>query len=149
MLCDHILGIDKVWKMTKSYKELMRRKTFEERFDYLKLNGQVGLSTFGYDRYMNQILYTSKEWRRLRDQIIIRDSGRDLACEDRDIHNGIVIHHINPITAKQIENNDPCVYDPNNLICTSPNTHKAIHFGNSEMLLRNPKSRTAGDTKLW
>ena len=127
----------------------MRLKTFEDRFDYLKLDGQVGLSTFGYDRYMNQILYTSKEWRRCRDQIIIRDSGRDLACEDRDIHNGIVIHHINPITAKQIENNDPCVYDPNNLICTSHTTSNAIHYGDKSLLARLPLDRRKGDTQLW
>jgi len=127
----------------------MKLKTFEERFEYLKLGGSVGSSTFGCDRYLNQLLYHSKEWKRARDHIITRDEGCDLGCKDRDVYNGILIHHINPITVKNIEKADDCVFDPNNLICTSHNTHQAIHYGDEGLLVRLPKVRKSGDTSLW
>lgn len=135
--------------MTKSYLELIRFKTFEERFRYLSLIGSVGSTTFGYDRYLNQLLYHSKEWRRTRDDIIVRDEACDLGIPDRLIHSRILIHHINPITIEDVEYNNPCVFDPNNLICTTHDTHNALHFGDESQLLQLPKTRTKGDTRLW
>lgn len=135
--------------MIKTYKDLRRLSTFEERFEYLKLGGAVGNSTFGFDRYLNQLLYHSTDWRRTRDHIIVRDNGCDLGIDDRDIHNGILIHHINPITVANIERGDDCVYDPENLICTSHNTHNAIHYGDVSILTQLPKARLKGDTQLW
>lgn len=135
--------------MIKTYKDLRRLSTFEERFEYLKLGGSVGAATFGFDRYLNQLLYHSTDWRRTRDHIIVRDNGCDLGIDDRDIHNGILIHHINPITVANIERGDDCVYDPENLICTSHNTHNAIHYGDSTLLTKFPKPRAKGDTQLW
>ena len=135
--------------MIKTYKDLRRLSTFEERFEYLKLGGSVGAATFGFDRYLNQLLYHSKDWRRTRDHIIVRDNGCDLAIDDRDIHNGILVHHINPISIENIERGDDCVYDPENLICTSHNTHNAIHYGDSNLLTKFPKPRAKGDTQLW
>lgn len=135
--------------MIKTYKDLRRLSTFEERFEYLKLGGAVGNSTFGFDRYLNQLLYHSTDWRRTRDHIIVRDNGCDLGIDDRDIHNGILIHHINPITVENIERGDDCVYDPENLICTSHNTHNAIHYGDVSILTQLPKARLKGDTQLW
>lgn len=133
----------------KTYRAVKRLKTFEERFEYLKLSGSVGAATFGFDRYLNQLLYHSKDWRRTRDHIIVRDNGCDLAIDDRDIHNGILVHHINPISIENIERGDDCVYDPENLICTSHNTHNAIHYGDSNLLTKFPKPRAKGDTQLW
>lgn len=135
--------------MIKTYKDLRRLSTFEERFEYLKLSGSVGAATFGFDRYLNQLLYHSKDWRRTRDHIIVRDNGCDLGIDDRDIHNGILIHHLNPITVKNIERNDDCVFDPNNLICTCHNTHQAIHYGDSNLLTRLPDIRRQNDTCPW
>ena len=133
----------------KTYRAVKRLKTFEERFEYLKLGGSVGAATFGFDRYLNQLLYHSTDWRRTRDHIIVRDNGCDLGIDDRDIHNGILIHHINPITVENIERGDDCVYDPENLICTSHNTHNAIHYGDVSILTQLPKARLKGDTQLW
>lgn len=135
--------------MIKTYKDLRRLSTFEERFEYLKLGGSVGAATFGFDRYLNQLLYHSKDWRRTRDHIIVRDNGCDLGIKDRDIYNGILVHHINPITVENIERGDDCVYDPENLICTSHNTHNAIHYGDVSILTQLPKARLKGDTQLW
>lgn len=135
--------------MIKTYRELRQLQTFEDRFNYLKLNGSVGKSTFGFDRYLNQLLYHSKEWKTIRNEIIIRDEGCDLGIPDRSIYTGLLIHHINPITIENIEHNDPCVFDPNNLICTCHSTHQAIHYGDESHLVRIPKPRVKGDTKLW
>ena len=135
--------------MIRTYYELSRLDTFEKRFRYLDLRGVVGNSTFGFDRYLNQLLYHSKEWRRTRDDIIIRDNACDLGIIGRDIFDRILVHHLNPITIENIENRDDCVFDPNNLICTSHNTHNAIHFGGEEVLLKMPKTRSKGDTWLW
>lgn len=133
----------------RSYSELRRIATFEERYRYLALRGQVGRSTFGFDRYMNQGFYTSREWRNARDGIIIRDNGCDLGIEGYEIHRGLFIHHLNPITPAQIEAGDPALLDPNNLITVTHNTHNAIHYGDERMLPKPPVERRAGDTKLW
>lgn len=135
--------------MNKTYSELLTFDTFTERYRYLKLNGIVGESTFGFERYLNQTLYQSRYWRKLRDDIIVRDLGCDLANEDYEIKGSILIHHINPITARDIELGRPLVFDPENLICTSPNTHRAIHYGD-ELLLPQPiVVRRRNDTCPW
>lgn len=115
--------------MTKTYLELIELQTFQERLDYLRIGGVVGEQTFGYDRYLNQNLYHSYEWKSIRRKIIIRDNGCDLGCAGYDIRSNILIHHINPITIDDILNRDPKVFDQNNLICTSHGTHNAIHYG--------------------
>ena len=133
----------------RTYSELITIPTFEERFEYLKLNGLVGLETFGHDRYLNQILYNSPEWRRFRPEIIVRDNGCDLACEGYEIFGKILIHHINPITAKDILNRNPKVFDPENVITTVHNTHNAIHYGDENLLITAPIERSRNDTCPW
>lgn len=135
--------------MTKSYSELIELETFEERFDYLKLGGVVGRQTFGFERYLNQILYNSGEWKSTRNGIIIRDNGCDLGIDNMEISYRIVIHHINPITIDDIEMRRDCVFDPNNLIMTSHNTHQAIHYSDESLLFTLPQERKRGDTCLW
>jgi len=135
--------------MYRTYNELMMLKTFEERFEYLKLKNIVGQETFGYDRYLNQALYRSIAWKTLRDQIIIRDGGCDLGFPGYEIEDRIVIHHMNPITIEELENGSPSVYDPKGLVCTSYRTHQAIHFGDASMLPKVPIVRRPGDTTLW
>lgn len=137
---------------TKSYSELMRLETFEERFEYLRLDGRVGESTFGFDRYLNQDFYhKDRKWLRTRDKIIVRDNGCDLGSPDREIPEGvkILIHHINPITSEDIINRSPKLYDPENLISTIKITHDAIHYGNKDLLLKDPIERTKNDTCPW
>ena len=134
---------------TKRYSELISIPTYEERFKYLQLKGAVGNDTFGYDRYLNQILYNSPEWKRLRNQIIIRDNGRDLGCEGYEIYGRILIHHMNHITVEDIVSRDPIVFDPENLICVSHNTHNAIHYGDENLLIMAPVERTKNDTCPW
>lgn len=134
---------------TKRYSELSTIPTYEERFRYLQLKGAVGDDTFGYDRYLNQILYNSQEWKRLRNQIIIRDNGRDLGCEGYEIYGRILIHHMNPITVEDIVSRDPIVFDPENLICVSHNTHNAIHYGDENLLIMSPVERIKNDTCPW
>lgn len=133
----------------RTYSELITIPTFEERFEYLKLNGSVGLETFGHDRYLNQILYNSQEWRRFRPEIIVRDNGCDLACEGYEIFGKILIHHINPITAQDILNRNPKVFDPENVITTVHNTHNAIHYGDENLLITAPIERSRNDTCPW
>lgn len=135
--------------VSKSYLEMMRLPTFEERYEYLKLGGLVGEETFGYDRYLNQVLYRSPEWKRFRRDIILRDNGCDLACDGYDITGKILIHHINPITIDDITNRSACLFDPNNVISTSLNTHNAIHYGDAELLMTGPIERTKNDTCPW
>lgn len=135
--------------MNKSYEELKIFKTFEEIFEYLKISGKVGETTFGSKRQLNQILYKSPEWKKVRDQVIIRDNGCDLGIEDRRISGRILVHHINPITVKDIINRDPKVFDMNNLICVSHMTHEAIHYGDENLLMKDPVERTQNDTCLW
>ena len=123
--------------------------TFEDRFDYLILYGTVGHVTFGADRYLNQRFYNSREWRRVRNQVIIRDGGCDLGVPGFDIFDRIYVHHMNPITVDDIENNYDLLINPEFLICTSFDTHQAITYGNRNNLFRKPLERRRGDTKLW
>jgi len=134
--------------MVKRYSELIKFKTFNERFNYLKLTGKVGAETFGYDRYLNQMLYKSRRWRETRDRIIIRDNGFDLACEDYVIFGKTLIHHINPLTLQQIENMSSIIFDPENLITTCLDTHNAIHYGN-ELKEYVVVERSKNDTCPW
>ena len=133
----------------KTYSELITIPTFEERFEYLQLKGSVGKDTFGYDRHLNQVLYRSPEWKRLRNQIIIRDCGCDLACEGYDIHSKVLIHHLNPITVEDVLARSRKVFDPDNLVCVSHNTHNAIHYGYVDLLVTGPIIRTKNDTCPW
>lgn len=135
--------------MIKSYSELITIPTFEERFEYLQLKGLIGKETFGFDRYLNQQLYRTKEWRSIRDKAIIRDNGCDLGVEGYDIVGRILIHHINPITIDDILKGNPIVFDLENLICTSHNTHNAIHYGDESLLITAPKERCKNDTCPW
>jgi hypothetical protein len=135
--------------MSRSYSELRQLETFEERFRYLALKGSVGQSTFGYDRWVNQGFYTSREWRQARDGIIVRDNGCDLGLDGYEIHKGLYIHHLNPITFEQLEEGDDCLLDPDNLITVTHRTHNAIHYGDEKQLPLKPVDRRAGDTKLW
>lgn len=135
--------------MSRSYSELRQLETFEERFRYLALKGNVGQSTFGFDRWVNQGFYTSREWRQARDGIIVRDNGCDLGLDGFEIHSGLCIHHLNPITLEQLEAGDDCLLDPNNLITVAHRTHNAIHYGDERQLPLRPVDRRPGDTKLW
>lgn len=133
----------------KRYSELIRLKTFEERYEYLKLGGRIGEQTFGFDRYLNQMLYSSDEWRSIRNRIIERDNACDLACDGRDILDRVYVHHMNPITIDDIKNSSEYLFDPEYLICTSYNTHSAIHYGSKESLILVPPIRTPNDTCPW
>ena len=133
----------------KTYSELIALPTFEERYEYLRLNGRVGEDTFGFDRYLNQNFYRSAEWRRIRDRVIVRDNGCDLAIDDRIIYGKILIHHMNPITDKDLFNLSGILLDPEYLICVSHNTHNAIHYGDGERLVKDPIVRTKNDTCPW
>lgn len=135
--------------MSRNYRELRQLTTFEERFHYLALRGNVGQPTFGFDRWVNQGFYTSREWRQARDRIIVRDEGCDLGIDGYEIHDRIYIHHINPITLAQLESGDPCLLDPDNLISVTHRTHNAIHYGDEKLLPRKLVDRRPGDTKLW
>ena len=134
----------------KSYNELIRFRTFQERFNYLKLHGEVGIDTFGPDRWINQTFYRSKEWRDIRNRVIIRDEGCDLGVPECTIGDRIYIHHINPITVDDFENHPEALLDLNNLICVSFETHQAIHFGSSDYLkISGLEERKPNDTKVW
>ena len=133
----------------RTYSELITIPTFEERFEYLQLKGSVGKDTFGYDRYLNQVLYRSPEWKRLRNQIIIRDAGCDLACDGYDVYGKVLIHHLNPITVEDVLARSRKVFDPDNLVCVSHNTHNAIHYGDMDLLVSGPIIRTKNDTCPW
>lgn len=133
----------------RSYVELSRFKTFEERFAYLKLGGVLGDATFGYDRWLNQLFYKSREWQSVRKQVIIRDNGCDLGIPGFEIVSGLIVHHMNPVTVADLEHGEESVIDPNYLVCTSLKTHNAIHYGDESLLPRGPIVRKKGDTKLW
>ena len=135
--------------MIRSYSELRRLDTLDERFAYLSLSGQVGRVTFGFERFLNQNFYTSPEWRHVRHVVIARDYGRDLGVENYEIHDRVYIHHMNPLTREQILNHDRNMLDPEFLISVSHRTHNAIHYGDQNSLLRLPIERRPGDTKLW
>ena len=136
-------------KIIRSYSELRRIATFEERYKYLQLGGIVGKDTFGFDRYLNQIFYRSQKWRSIRDQVIIRDNGCDLGVEGYDIYGRILIHHMNPITLEDIERESDFLLNPEYLICTTHNTHNAIHYGDKNLLITAPIERTKNDTCPW
>lgn len=133
----------------KSYSELKRLSTFEERFEYLKLNGKVGQDTFGFDRVFNQMFYRSKEWKRLRDYVIARDNGCDLGIEGREIYTRPIIHHMNPITLDDIRESSEILMNPEYLITTVHSTHNAIHYGDASLLPKDPIIRTKNDTCPW
>lgn len=133
----------------RSYRELLRHDTFEERFRYLAIKGAVGDRTFGHDRYMNQKFYTSREWRQLRDHVIARDLGLDLGVEGREIYDRIIIHHMNPMVVDDIKHGNDDILNPDFLITTCHNTHNAIHYGDESLLPKEFVPRRAGDTKLW
>jgi hypothetical protein len=133
----------------RSYRELRRLKTFEERWRYLSLRGEVGQSTFGADRYINQQFYTSTQWRRLRSNIIVRDNGCDLGIDGYEIHDKIIIHHMNPILVEDITHGEDSILDPEFLVTTTHRTHNAIHFGDEKLLLIPREPRRPGDTRLW
>lgn len=134
---------------TKTYSELQLYSTFEERYDYLKLGGSVGVSTFGFDRYINQGFYCSREWKSIREQVIIRDNGCDLGISDYEIHGSILVHHINPINANDIIYGEEHILNPDFLITTTSLTHNAIHYGNKSLLRKPFTPRQPNDTKLW
>ena len=133
----------------RSYRELRRIETFEERFEYLSLRGTVGESTFGFDRWINQRFYRSREWKNIRSQVILRDFGCDLGIIGFEIFTGLLVHHMNPISSENIAQVDEWILDPDYLITTSLQTHNAIHFGDESLLPRGPVVRQPGDTKLW
>lgn len=135
--------------MTRSYSELIRLGSLEERFRYLRLGGRVGEDTFGFDRWVNQRFYASQEWKRVRTLVITRDQGCDLGVLDYPIQGRILIHHMNPMTQRDIRQRADMILDPENLICASHNTHNAIHYGDSSLLPVVPIERRPGDTKLW
>ena len=137
-------------KMVRTYTELSKLKTFEERFEYLRLDGQVGKETFGFDRIFNQKFYKSDEWRAIRDQVIIRDCGCDLGVLGHEIYGQrILIHHMNPISLEDLERRSEILMNPEYLITTIHNTHQAIHYGDEDLLIKLPRERTKNDTCPW
>lgn len=133
----------------RNYRELSRLKTFDERFEYLKIGGLVGESTFGFERYLNQTLYNSSKWRRLRNQIIIRDNGCDLGVEGYEIQGIIIVHHMNPISVDDLKDFSDDIFNPEYLICVSLTTHNAIHYGDNSLIPQEPVERRPGDTCPW
>lgn len=133
----------------RTYREIQRLMTFESRFDYLSLGGVVGESTFGFDRWLNQRFYRSREWRDVRDEVIFRDDGCDLGIHGYEITSDLLVHHMNPLSASDIEQGKSLLLDPNFLITTSRQTHNAIHYGDKSLLPKPLIARTPGDTRLW
>ena len=134
----------------RTYSELITLPTFEERFRYLKLNQRIGDDTFGFDRYLNQQFYRSEEWKQVRNEVIVRDNGCDLAIPDREIFGIIIVHHMNPISLDDIDGNEKYILDPEYLITTFKTTHDAIHFGDESILVESePAVRTQNDTCPW
>ena len=133
----------------RCYKELSRIDSYEERFRYLKLVGQVGESTFGFDRYLNQIVYSSRKWKQVRNAVIIRDEGRDMGVEGYEIQGRIVIHHMHPISIEDAEKDSDFIYDPEFLICVAPITQNAIHYGDESLLPKDLIDRFPNDTCPW
>lgn len=133
----------------RTYSELIKLPTFEERYKYLRLRGVVGEETFGFDRFINQDFYRSKEWKSIRDFIIVRDNGCDLAMEGYDIYGKIIIHHMNPVTIKDIQENSAFLMEPEYLISTTLSTHNAIHYGDESLLVKEPIRRSKNDTCPW
>ena len=142
--------LDKVKQMSiRTYSELITLPTFKERYEYLKLNGRVGEETFGFDRYLNQAFYKSEEWRAVRDYVIVRDNGCDLGIKGHEIFGKILIHHMNPISKRDILDRSDLLLNPEYLVCTIKNTHDAIHFGDENLLIVAPIERRKNDTCPW
>lgn len=135
--------------MIRTYRQLRQLDTIEARYSYLRLNGRVSEPTFGFERWINQRFYTSREWRNLRHAVIVRDNGCDLGVPGYESHSDIVIHHMNPIKATDIRDHDEAIIDPDYLITTCLRTHNAIHYGDERQLPRPFVPRRPGDTKLW
>jgi len=133
----------------RSYSELCRLRTFEDRFDYLSLQGVVGQSTFGFDRWINQAFYRSRQWKEVREKVIIRDDGCDLGIQGYEIYSDLLVHHMNPLSAEDITDGESWILDPEFLVTTSMQTHNAIHYGDERLLPRGPIIRQPGDTRLW
>jgi len=135
--------------MIKTYSRLLDFLTFEEKYNYLKLNGQVGVDTFGFDRMFNQKFYKSAEWKRVRDHVIVRDNGDDLGVSGYPIVGKIIVHHMNPIKLSDIQEVNEYLLDPEYLISTTLDTHNAIHYGDAQLLSKNPIDRVRNDTCPW
>lgn len=133
----------------RTYSELSKLTTFEERYRYLRLGGRVGEETFGFDRWINQMFYKDLEWLKIRDEVIIRDNGCDLGIEGREIYSRIIVHHMNPITKADILDRSEFLLNPEYLICTVKNTHDAIHYGDENLLITLPMERSVNDTCPW
>lgn len=133
----------------RRYSDLKRLETFDERYNYLRIGGYVGESTFGFERYLNQSFYRSREWKRIRDVVIARDYGCDLGFPGYEIHDRVIIHHMNPMSVADIRHGDDAILDPEFLITTSHRTHNAIHYGDESLLIRPLVERKPGDTRLW
>ena len=140
---------ERLMQMIRTYSELIQYSTFEDRFKYLSLKGQVGEETYGFDRWINQQFYKSREWKQIRNLIIVRDSGCDLGIPGREIGDRIIIHHMNPILLKDITDSTSYLLDPEYLICVSHNTHEAIHYGDESLLTTEPVERRPNDTCPW
>lgn len=148
-LCEHTAVMVKTMKI-RTYAELSKLKTFEERYEYLKLDGVVGEETFGFDRYLNQQFYKyDPDWKKIRDEVIFRDNGCDLGIEGREINGLILVHHMNPITKDDILNRSQYLLNPNYLITTIKSTHDAIHYGSEDLLMKDPVVRSKNDTCPW
>lgn len=133
----------------RSYSELRRIRGYEERFEYLQLRSQVGLATFGFERYLNQRFYTSAQWKHVRNVVIARDLGCDLGVRDHEIYDRVIIHHMNPMSVDEVTHGSEDILDPEFLICVAHNTHNAIHYGDKSLLVKPVVERRPGDTKLW
>ena len=133
----------------RTYSELITIPTFIERYRYLKLGGSVGKETFGFDRYLNQTLYRSPEWKQFRRDMILRDNGMDLACDEYEIVGKVLVHHIDPLTIQDVIRRDSKIFDQENVVCVSMNTHNAIHYGDESLLMIEPVVRTKNDTCPW
>lgn len=136
-------------KIIRTYSKLITLPTFEERFNYLKLKGQVGKDTFGFDRWLNQIFYRDPEWKSIRDYVIVRDNGCDLGIDGYEINGRILVHHMNPISKEDILERSKYLLDPEFLISTVHSTHNAIHYGDEDLLIKTPIERTKNDTCPW
>ena len=143
------LSIEMKMTSTRSYHELRRIETFEERFRYLVLRGSVGVSSFGFDRWLNQRFYKSREWKQVRDVVIVRDNGCDLGIDGYEIHDMVLVHHMNPATVDDIVDGEEDLLNPDFLITTTHKTHNAIHFGDESLLPKPYIPRRPGDTQLW
>lgn len=133
----------------RTYSELARLQTFEDRYEYLRLGGHVGEATFGFDRWINQEFYKSREWKHIRNQVVLRDQGCDLGVPGHEINGGLLVHHMNPMSSDDIVHGEEWILDPQYLITTTKDTHNAIHYGDRKLLRKPFAPRRAGDTSLW